>query len=152
MRRVNLLFLLIFILLIIVVGIVFARGWNRKPIAGPSGEALPVHISYVTPKDGATISELDKVCAFFFFQAGNGLGDKPWTRIAFFIDNTNLSSQISWSSSLDIPPSFGGFCYQPPSPFSPGWHQGKFTYQDIKGNRFRYSWNFRVVPGTPSIR
>lgn len=115
------------------------------PVQGGSGDILPIHIQKVKPSDGEAIMDLKGVCANFIFQEGEGIGDNPLSKIKFYFDGFDVTSQIDGLVALDKPPSWGTLCYKSTSgTFSRGWHTAKIVYRDVTGQEFDYLWRFLV--------
>jgi hypothetical protein len=115
-----------------------------RPASGPAGYVLPPHIQKVNPADGETVIAPRGFCVDFFFQAENGMGFDPERTLRFFLDGINVTKKVHGVVTLDYPPSGGSLCYNPDTPFSPGWHTVKVNYTDSQNQKFEYIWRFQV--------
>jgi hypothetical protein len=115
--------------------------------AGPTGDPQPPHIRSVRPADGQHVqaAELDDVCIEFLFQAGQGLGETPQQRITVFFNGADVTSQVRWTTTRDVPASQGAGCFAPPAPLATTWHTVRTAYSDLGGHEFDYTWRFRVT-------
>jgi hypothetical protein len=115
--------------------------------AGPTGEPQPPHVRSVRPADGQEIqeAELNEVCIEFLFQAGQGLGETPQQRITVFFNGADVTPQVRWTTTRDVPASEGAGCFVPPAPLTSGWHTATAAYSDLEGHEFEYTWRFRIT-------
>jgi hypothetical protein len=114
---------------------------------GPTGEPPPPHVRAVRPADGQQVqaAELDEVCISFLFQAGQGLGETPQQRITVFFNGGDVTREVRWTTTRDVPTSEGAGCFSPPVPLHDGWHTARVVYSDLADRQFQYEWRFRVV-------
>ena len=115
--------------------------------AVPAGEALPPQVRSVRPADGQQVQAADpgEVCINFLFQAGQGLGEAPQQRISVFFDSGDVTEDVRWATSRDVPTSEGAGCFTAPSPLAGGWHTARVAYSDVAGHQFGYGWRFEVT-------
>ena len=116
----------------------------RLPYDWTWGGGLPPHVTSVSPASGAQADAAlkDGLCIGFHFQSPTRMGNNPTSLIKVQLDGADISKNVLWMSTKDLPPSQGRGCYTPTTKLSSGEHAVTLSYTDEAGTSYRYDWKF----------
>ena len=134
--------LVLVIIIVVLIPWLSNGGW---PSSGPVGDALPPHITYVSPADGQSTSDLNGFCVHFDYQAARGLDKEQQESMRYFLDGVSVTKKVYDIVSLEYPTQVGEPCFRSSQPLSEGWHTAKVSYKDRVGGRYEYIWRYQVI-------
>jgi hypothetical protein len=84
------------------------------------------------------------ICVSFSFQEGAGMGPKPTQTVRIFLDEREITNELSWTTAEDTIPSSGTCCFKPEQPLAKGWHILRAMYRDAEEKCYEYIGQFFV--------
>jgi hypothetical protein len=107
------------------------------------------HILYVDPHHGAAVEPAKTVtkglCIRFDFQQGYGMGPEPKRLIRIFLDDEDVTDNVSWIVNKEADtPVMGQCCYKPEHSLESGCHILRITYRDIADELYEFIEEFFV--------
>lgn len=121
----------------------------------PSNGQLPTELTEVEPAHGASVTNDDLqgdpmvslvgICGGFAFQSGDGMGNDPTSLVTMTLNGQDVTADMMWITTDDLPPSLGTGCYSPAEPLGIGEQHVVISYTDVDGDEFDYSWSFTIT-------
>ena len=108
---------------------------------------LTPHITSTYPRYGRTTENneiiREGISVSFSFQEGAGMGPKPTQTVRIFLDEREITNELSWTTAEDTISS-GTCCFKPEKPLAKGCHILRVVYRDTEGTHYEYIEQFFI--------